>query len=261
MKATNRPAATYVYCVVDNERRLALPRRHRGIPGLGPPRFVEAGLRRWLLVADAPRARFGEAAIARGLGDLDWVARCAVAHASLVESCMRARAVVPVKLFTMFDSDERAVADVARRRRRVNALVRRVAGRAEWGLRIRRAPDAAAASTAPARPRPRSGAQYLAAKSQALGAARSGAAKSRARAEEAFRRLAARAAASVRQALPPGVNGARGEAPLLLDAAFLVNLGQVDRFHAAARRVAGALGPEYRVELSGPWPPYTFVGA
>jgi hypothetical protein len=45
----------------------------------------------FLVVADAPLARYGDDAIQRGLSDLDWVSRAAVAHEGVVESSSRRR--------------------------------------------------------------------------------------------------------------------------------------------------------------------------
>jgi hypothetical protein len=74
------PIGTYVYCLVAGSRRPALSRAARGLKGLGSVRLIDVGRGRWLAVADAPLDRFGEDAVNRGLGDLDWVSRAAVAH-------------------------------------------------------------------------------------------------------------------------------------------------------------------------------------
>src|SRR5438552_1835163 len=111
------PPATYVYCLVAAARRPSLARVPAGLSGTGRPRLLEihppaAGGRRfdnWLVVAHAPLERYGETAIARGLSDLEWVARAAVAHESVVEAFISAPAVLPMKLFTIFSSDERAL--------------------------------------------------------------------------------------------------------------------------------------------------------
>ena len=48
--------------------------------------------------------------------------------------------------------------------------------------------------------------------------------------------------------------------PLLLDAAFLVPTSRSARFRTIAVREARALDREgYRVLLTGPWPPYSFI--
>src|SRR5205807_816519 len=48
--------------------------------------------------------------------------------------------------------------------------------------------------------------------------------------------------------------------PLLLDAAFLIAMKKSARFRKVVAREAKTLGSRgYRVLLTGPWPPYTFV--
>src|SRR5258706_6060813 len=106
------PKGTYVYCVIAAARRPRLTRVPPGLPGMGPVRLldVEGGL--FVAVADAPLNRYSEAAINRGLTDLDWVSRAAVAHEAVVESFITETAVLPMKLFTIFTSDDRAMAHV-----------------------------------------------------------------------------------------------------------------------------------------------------
>src|ERR1700692_1738594 len=96
--------ATYVYCLVAAPRRPSLTRVPPGLRGMRRPRLLEVSRGRFLVVADAPLDRYGEDAINRGLSDLDWVARAAVAHEAVVESFIGARAVLPMKLFTIFTS-------------------------------------------------------------------------------------------------------------------------------------------------------------
>src|SRR5438045_3748029 len=82
----NRGRATYVYCFVVAPKRPRLTRVPAGLPGTGPVRLLDVGPHRYLAVADAPLARYGEAAIRRGLADLAWVSRAAVAHEAVVEA-------------------------------------------------------------------------------------------------------------------------------------------------------------------------------
>ena len=103
---------------------------------MGPVRLLEVGGRLWLAVADAPLDRYGEEAINRRLSDLDWVSRAAIAHEAVVESFIDQRAVLPMKLFTIFTSDDRALEQVRGDRRRVDAIVKRVANQIEWGVRV-----------------------------------------------------------------------------------------------------------------------------
>src|SRR5258706_12966262 len=103
---------TYVYCLIESGRRPILRRVPAGLPGMGRPRLLEVSPGRHLVVADAPLSRYDEQAINRGLGDLEWVARAAVAHEAMVESFISASALLPMKLFTIFTSDDRALAHI-----------------------------------------------------------------------------------------------------------------------------------------------------
>ena len=246
--------ATYVYCAVQASGTPRIARTPSGLPGLGKPRLVDAGDGLWIVVGDAPLPQYGEASIARGLQDLDWVSRCAIAHESVVERWIRAQAVVPMKLFTIFESDERALAYVRQQRRKLDRIIRRVAGRCEWGVRIRMASLPAPERRAR---RATSGTGYLAAKKQVRDTAHEQAGRGQSRANAAFATLGSKAAEARRHSPPAGGQvGSR----LLLDAAFLVATDRVEPFQAAARRLTrGLKGEGFGLELTGPWPPYNFI--
>jgi hypothetical protein len=219
--------------------------------------LLNAGQDLWLVAADAPPARFGEASIQRGLHDLKWLSRCAVAHEAVVEYFARARAVIPMKLFTIFESDSRALAEIARNRRQLDRTIQRVAGGREWGVRIRAVPEPVAVR--PVRPikKVETGASYLAAKKQARDTTRERAERGRARVERAFTTLTALAVDVRRHPPPPG--GAQSTR-LLMDAAFLVRNPVAERFRTATRQLARDLrGEGYGVEVTGPWPAYNFI--
>jgi hypothetical protein len=250
------PKATYVYCAVQALRKPNLGRAPSGPPGLGTHRLLDAGQGLWLVVADAPPARFDEATIQRGLHDLKWLSRCAVAHEAVVEHFVRARAVIPMKLFTIFENDSRALAEIARKRRQLDRSIHLVAGGREWGVRIRAVPGPAAHAPRPAR-KIETGASYLAAKKQARDTTREQAERGRARVERAFNALAGLSIDVRRHPPPPG--GAQSTR-LLLDAAFLVRNPVAARFRTATRQLARDLRDDgYGVEVTGPWPPYNFI--
>jgi hypothetical protein len=250
--------ATYVYCAVHHPRRPSLAGAPSGLPDAGPPRLLDAGMGLWLVVATVPLRRYRGEAIDDGLGDLEWVSRRAVAHAAVVEHVARAATVIPMKLFTIFTADARALAHVARLRPRLERLVRRLAGRREWGVRVSFDP-ARAARKARARPAPRAGAgtAFLLAKRRERDLARRLTGRSRAGAARVFRELARLADGAVRRPLPAGAGGR-----VVLDGAFLVTMDAAQRFRSAARRLAARIRDEgYELTLTGPWPPYNFVGS
>ena len=129
--------ATYVYCLLSARRTPPPTRRPRGLAGTGPVRAldVDDGLR--LIVADAPLSRYGTEPIEQHLRDLGWVSSCALAHERVVEHFARHGTVIPMKLFTLFAGDDRAVDHVRRSLKRVRRVLTRVSDRQEWGVRLR----------------------------------------------------------------------------------------------------------------------------
>jgi len=129
--------ATYLYCLVQSPKEPSLRGAPTGLPGAGRPRAIDAGGRLWLVAADAPLEQYGEKPIERGLKDLAWVSSVAIPHEAIVEHLVKnGSTVVPMKLFTLFRTDESALEHVARQRKRIDRLIERIGGREEWGLRV-----------------------------------------------------------------------------------------------------------------------------
>ncbi|HMD36934.1 MAG TPA: GvpL/GvpF family gas vesicle protein, partial [Vicinamibacterales bacterium] len=156
-------SATYVYGVIAGARRRA--KKSTGLPGTGPVRLVELDGNLAAAVANAPLKLYGEDPLARKLSDLEWVSRAAIAHESVLESFAEATAIVPMKLFTLFTSEERAIAHLRAERSRIAATVRRVANQQEWGVRVAlAAPRTAGDRARNTDRRGETGAQFLARK-------------------------------------------------------------------------------------------------
>ncbi len=250
---------TYLYCVVQRDKAPPLSRAPRGLPGTGELRTIDAGRGLWLIAAHAPAAGYGEAAIGRGLQDLAWVSERALPHEAVIEFAGRSGTVLPMKLFTLFRSDERALEHVAGQRKRIDRLLERLAGREEWGLRMLldepRALERAAAS-ARGEAKGASGTEFLLRKKKQQDLSRDVIERGGERAAALFDELARRTDDARRRPPPPGPAGRR----VLLDAAFLVRRGQVKPFQAAVRKSAARLARDgYELTLTGPWPPYNFV--
>lgn len=265
----HRTNATYVYCVIAASRAPVLRGLPRGLAGAGPVRLLELGaepsrrpqrLRRWLAVADVPLSRYSEEAIQSGLSDLDWVSRAAVAHEAVVESFVAAPGLLPMKLFTMFTSDQRADDYIRGHRRRIDAALARVLKHDEWGVRILLGP--ASVTAAPRSPQKRSragasGSGYLERKKAQRDAGVELAERAREVVAELYDRLAERATLAKRRSVA-AMAGQR--AVLLLDAVFLVPRTRAASFRTVAGRQARRLKPEgYLISVTGPWPPYSFV--
>jgi hypothetical protein len=212
-------------------------------------------LKHWLIVSDVPLDRYSESAINSRLSDLDWVSRAAVAHEAVVEAFIDQPALVPMKLFTIFSSDERASDHIRSQSARIEAAINRVRGRVEYGVRV--SLDRAQPAPASGRVRTTSGSAYLAGKKAQRDQSAEIAGRARETVTDLFDELSGLADDSVkRTASDLPVKGG----PLLLDAAFLVRRTRAARFRAVAGRAARNLAAKgYRVTMSGPWPPYTFM--
>jgi hypothetical protein len=238
---------TYVYCAARAARPPRLG-RVRGVPDTGAPRVLDGG-GLWLLVATARRARYDGDALAAALRDVAWVSAAAVAHDRVIGRWLGADAVVPLRPFTLFGDDARALAWARRRRRALDRLLDRVDGCVEVGVRVA---IATGARTARPAARASSGTDFLQRKRGARDAARVELERASAGADRVFDALAAHARVALEQPLAAG--------GLLLDAAYLVPVRQLPRFRSrvAALERAGR-GDGVRIAVTGPWPPYNFV--
>ncbi|PYQ73465.1 MAG: hypothetical protein DMG01_22595, partial [Acidobacteria bacterium] len=255
----DRMNATYVYCVVSAPRRPRVPAAARRLPHSSAVRVLDVDRHLYLVVTDVPTKEYGEAAINKRLSDLEWVSRAAVAHEAVVESFGEADAVLPMKLFTIFTNDRRAVEQVRGDRRGISSVMRRVARQQEFGIRVvldraaavRR--RAASRRTGARTNRNATGAGYLARKKAERDAAVELAEHARETVAAVYDRLASRS----RQAKRRSATELPTDGPLLLDAAFLVPRATARAFRAQAAREARALAKDgYGLTLTGPWPPY-----
>jgi hypothetical protein len=251
------PKGTYVYGVIAADRRPRLTRVPAGLPGAGPVRLIDLDKGLFIAVADLPLDKYNESAISNGLANLDWVSRVAVAHEAVVESFVASRAVLPMKLFTIFKTDERAFEHVRSQRARIATLVKRVANQQEWGVRVVLDRSLAAAAPKKKVAAARTGVSYLAHKKVQRDASKELASRARETVASLFDRLASRSGDAKRRSASelPAQGG-----PLLLDAAFLVPRARAAVFKTLVARESKALARQgYGVTVSGPWPPYTFV--
>ncbi len=256
-------ALTYLYCLVRSARRPSLHGIPPGIPGSKDLRALDAGKGLWAIAASVPRVDYDEAALATGLQNLDWVGRRAMAHEGVVEQFLTAPALLPMQLFALFTSDERALDHVTRDRARIDRILSRIERQLEWGLRLSFDEKAARAAiedkhgTRTRKTPTVTGADYLARKRDLLDVTRVQIVEAKAAADRLYRAMSREAGeARRRTATEQAAPGSR----LLLDAAFLVPIRRAAAFRAALRKHAAKLDAAgIVVSLTGPWPPYNFI--
>lgn len=259
------PSLTYVYCLVRSARPPALPPAALGIPGSKDVRLLDAGKGVRIAVSSVPAAEYDEAALAQGLRSLDWVGRRAMAHEAVVEHFLTAPAVLPMQLFSLFTSDDRVLAHVARNRRRIDRILSRLDRKLEWGLRLTFDEQSARSlvedqhSRSVRSPSAASGAAYLARKRDLRDVTVVQLSAAKKEAGRLFTAMSREASESRRRRSTE--NAAPGSR-LLLDAAFLVPVRRAGAFRTALRKQARALTASgVVVSLTGPWPPYNFIDA
>lgn len=256
--------ATYVYCVVRSPSAPDLGGAPPGLPETTSLRLLNLAGGLWVVAAGAPLPEYGGEEIEARLADMSWVGDRAMAHERVVEHFSAAHPVLPMKLFTLFTSDERAVARLSERRDEMERVFSLIAGRVEWGVRVlfqegrlqEGKPRQALAVAAERQEAPASGKNFLLRKKAEQEKARALAGEVRAEVDRAYEDLARHAAAARRREPIPGEAGAR----LFLDAAFLVPKGDGEPFEESVRRWADRLAAHAcEVTLTGPWPPYNFI--
>lgn len=222
----------------------------RGIGGHSIRWVAAAGLR--AAVGDVDRAEFTEGALEERLEDLAWLAATARAHHRVVDTIGRAMLVAPLALATVYFDDDRVRAVLTSGRDAFDAVLGRLAGRSEFGLKIyaHRREDREPAD------RPSSGTAYLRARRQALRDRETTTEQARAAAEEIDRAVAAVATDTRTHRLQDAaLSGTAAE--MVLNRAYLV---PVERTGELAALVDGLVDhPRLQLELTGPWVPYSFV--
>jgi Gas vesicle synthesis protein GvpL/GvpF len=223
-----------------------------GVAGHQARPVAAAGL--LAVVSDVPLAEFGQEALHRNLEDLEWLEQTARAHHAVIEAVAKQHTVVPMRLATVYTSDE-GVAEMLRERAAdLQKALARIGGHGEWGIK---AYVAAHQPRTEEDGRPGPGAAYLRRRRAELAARQDARQHALASAEAIYRELEDLAAAA--RVYPPQSPEITGHsASMVLNAAYLVPDDRADAFAAAVTELA-TRHPSVRLALTGPWPPYSFV--
>lgn len=244
-------AATYVYCLVESGRAPSLRGVPASVPGAGAPRLISIDRHVWAVVADAPLARFGSEQLQNEFQDVEAISRHALAHAAVIQFFFRRAPVIPLKLFTLFSTDDRARAHLQSRGPRLRKLLAELRGLEEWGVRVIASQVEAESAKSLS-----SGRDYLVIKKR-LNDQRAAPPRATVADLNGALKALAKIASKVRKETfpPPGRNR-----PFVAGASMLVKTKRRAEWKKAAVRLTAGLAKRgHRLELSGPWPPYHFV--
>jgi hypothetical protein len=230
--------------------------------GGGPVRVIAAaGLT--AVVEDVGLAEFGEEALRRNLEDLAWLETAARAHHRVIDAVAQQGPLVPMRLATVYSSDEGVAAMLAGRDTDFRAALGRIRGHKEWGVKVyaarRPGPgDAAAGAGAAAAPDAGAGAAYLRRRRDQLTSQKNDRREMLADTETIHAELTRHAAGA--KLHPPQAPQLTGEkAVMMLNAAYLLADERGEDFAAIVAGLAERY-PSVRLQLTGPWPPYSFAG-
>ncbi len=220
-----------------------------GITGVDPAASVEAvacaGLVCWISRVD--KAEFAEN-LARNMENLEWLAEVSVRHQHVVSALATERDILPARFGTVFRTPASLTADVGKKKALLAGDLKRISGCEEWGVKVfglGAQPQAAAPA--------KSGRDYLQAKAAALRSE-----EPRTADGEVQRLLRALEGVAVQTA--PGTGAvSRGQRGLHWQGSLLVKRSQRAKLQQLMARFSQDWVGKRRIELSGPWPPYSFV--
>lgn len=204
---------------------------------------------------------FGEGPLRRHLEDLDWLAATARAHERVVSAVLRCGPTIPLRLATLYLDDDRIRSLLEVGHEKFCTTLRSVAGRSEWG--VKGYGDARAlAQTSPekqAEPSPAGkGTAYLLRRRAELTAQQNVERRAAAEADDLHAALLQRAVDGLRRPVTdPVLSGKR--AWMIFNGTYLVDDDRVDDFTTFVTTL-DAEREGITVELTGPWPPYSFAG-
>ncbi|MFF4342891.1 GvpL/GvpF family gas vesicle protein [Kitasatospora sp. NPDC001540] len=212
------------------------------------------------VVGSVPAPDFDGDTLQRHLGEPQWLERTARAHHRVV-SALGGRA-LPVRYGTVYRDDERVRALLTTHADGFRAALAGIADRTEWGVKAyldRTDPDEEAGAVGEdGAPEGRPGTAYLLRRRSARDRATRALTEAGERARQVHRTLAGLADRSTEHPpQPPEATGVRD--PMLLNGAYLVHRSRAAEFARAVTDLQRRYGPALRVELTGPWPPYSFA--
>ena len=245
----------WVYAIADHAGgEVFLP---AGVAGTPVRAMAAAGLT--VLASNVDLAEFGEAALRRNLENLEWLEDVARAHHDVVDAAVRLFPVLPARFATVYHGDASMVAAFAERGDQLRAALARVGGRMEWGVKAYAVPAQSKDRSTRARGAEQgAGMAYLERRRAQISAKRESSRTAVASAREVHVELSGHAAQT--RLYPPQAPALSGtKAPMLLNAAYLLDAGGAAAFSSVVAATAAG-HPDLRLDLTGPWPPYSFAG-
>ena len=219
------------------------------------------------VVSRVPLSQFGAAVLEEKLQDLRWLEEKVRLHQELLQQIMQEQTIIPMKFGTIFQSQERVRDILEEQQEHFQALLKFLTGHEEWGVKgyYRREELHEYLKSGECSPKPGQGGTglgkaYLLRKKLEEELESRAVDYSRQIGEEAYGWLRVHSVRStLNKFLSRNVTGREEE--LFFNGAFLVAKGSHGAFRHTVEKLNGEFGAQgIFLEVSGPWPPYSFVG-
>ncbi|HXW16451.1 MAG TPA: GvpL/GvpF family gas vesicle protein [Terriglobia bacterium] len=246
-KAKSDPPESALYLYGISRAGMSAPARvmNPSIDGGHPVHAVLSGdFVCWVSAVDGDE--FSEE-INRNMENLEWLALHGVRHQQVVAEIAAKTAIVPARFGTVFSGGQALLKNVQGRKAALKKVFTRIAGADEWGVKV--FDEKRTVSQVP--PDIRSGKEYLQAKAARLN-------RPPDRDDSGLREFAAALKKIATESAPTGkISGAQPD--LLWQATFLVPRGRQKIWDQTLKRFVKQWSGSRRIEVNGPWPPYSFV--
>ena len=247
------PGKTVLYLYGITQKTKAFAPRKLALPSVDASSQVMALACGELLAwaSSVSRAEFGDS-LATNMQNLEWLANASVRHQAVLNELGKRGAVLPARFGLVFSSEDALARDVASRRRELLQQFRRVREADEWGIKVfrLRSPSAILGEA-------NSGADYMRRKAEVM---RSESREKSPGIPEEIRNFADELKKLVRD-VAPGGSVSSGQAGLEWQISVLLPRNRRPQFDQLIRKRAQAWEGLRRIEVTGPWPPYSFVKA
>nr|WSX47871.1 GvpL/GvpF family gas vesicle protein [Streptomyces sp. NBC_00974] len=209
------------------------------------------------VASDVPEQDFNETALKNHFEDLHWLEHVARTHHDVVQAVAARAPVLPLRMATVYQDDHRARQALSSQQAVFSERLDQLRAHTEYGVKIYLTPHAAQPPpVAPAPPAAGPGKAYLQAR-RAQRHSRDAVYRQAEQAAETIEAIASRHATQrVRHA--PQRGELTGPQENVLNDAYLIPDDRAGQFQAAIADAARGF-PDLRIEVTGPWAPYSFA--
>ncbi|WP_328923449.1 GvpL/GvpF family gas vesicle protein [Streptomyces sp. NBC_00190] len=208
------------------------------------------------VASDVPEQDFNETALKSHFEDLDWLEYVARTHHEVVQAVAARATVLPLRMATVYQDDHRARQALSTQQAVFTQRLDQLRAHTEYGVKVYLTPAAGQPPSAAPAPPASPGKAYLQAR-RAQRHSRDAVYRQAEQAAEIIEAIASRHTTQrVRHA--PQRGELTGPQENVLNDAYLIPDDQAEQFQAAIADAARSF-PDLRIEVTGPWAPYSFA--